>query len=244
MNETTRREAIVTGGQGLAALALGVIAIPTGANAETPFQKEKSMSEQPPQPFLTADEQRALYGLGLPGAFHRRLEPLIGDWNVEMTVFAKPDPIVSEGMTARREWIMGKRHIKEELLGGTISGIPYGRLTLLGYNSVNQRYELTSVDNMDTQNQRYEGEADTGGKVVTLHGVYTQAVYSSQVGGDGVSRATGGANPTPHKTLAGVQYAVRSVLTIESEMKHLHQFYFHPATGEEALAFQFVYKRR
>ena len=195
--------------------------------------------------FLTTDEQRTLYALGAPGAFHEQLEQTVGEWTVEMKIFANPTtPLIGQGLVSRKEWIMGKRHIKEEFLGGTIADVPYNRITLLGYNNVNQQYELTTVDNLDTQNQRYLGQPDETGKIITLHGDYTQAVFSSQVGGDGVSRTTGGTSPIPHKTLSGVLYSVRSVLRVESHDSHLHQFYFHPATGQEALAFQFAYKRR
>jgi hypothetical protein len=204
-----------------------------------------SLSNPSSEVFLAETEQDVLYKLGLPGAFHQKLEPLIGDWKVELTVFTDPSaPVKSEGLSSRKEWVMGRRHIKEEFLTGTLAGMQYGRLTLLGYNSVNGRYELTSIDNLDTHNQRYEGQSDESGQIITLYGTYTQAVMSDQVGGDGVSRATSGVHPAPRRTLAGVLYNVRSVLTIQNDDQHLHQFYFRPATGEEGLAFQFAYNRQ
>ena len=81
---------------------------------------------------------------------------------------------------------MGGRHIKEKFLTGTLAGMQYGRLSLLSYNSANGRYELTSIDNLDTHNLRYEGQSDESGRIITLYGTYTQAVMSDQVGGDGV----------------------------------------------------------
>ena len=56
----------------------------------------------------------------------------------------------------------------------------------------------------------------------------------------GSSRATSGVHPASRRTLAGVLFNVRSVLTIQSDDQHLYQVYFRPATGEEGLAFQFA----
>lgn len=62
-----------------------------------------SVSNPSPAAFLTETEQDALYRLGMPGAFHQKLGPLIGDWQVELTVFTDPSaPVKSEGLTFGR----------------------------------------------------------------------------------------------------------------------------------------------
>jgi hypothetical protein len=85
--------------------------------------------------------------LALPGDKHRWLDPLVGQWKVEMKVWpaAGAAPIVSSDLRARREWILGGRYLREEL-SGNFAGSPSNRVALLGFNNLEERFELTTLD--------------------------------------------------------------------------------------------------
>lgn len=187
----------------------------------------------------------ALYALGLPGEFHQRLEPLIGEWNVVMNIYPAPDakPVTSSGMISQKKWILGNRQIQEEIIAGVIGGMEHRKLTILGYNNVNARYELTTFDNLDTQAMTYHGWSDASGKTITLTASYTQAAYGGFITGDGVGRANG-AQQTPPKKIVGIAFTVRDVLTIESNSQHTLKMYFTPATGKEMLTAEYIYTRK
>jgi len=74
---------------------------------------------------------------GLPGPGHSALEPLLGDWRVEMSIHAtfgrspNEPPIVSTDLICRREWVSGGRYM-EDITEGTAVGGRYWRKGWLG----------------------------------------------------------------------------------------------------------------
>lgn len=202
-------------------------------------------AEKQSSPDDEAAQMDALYNLGLPSDFHKRLESLIGDWNVVMNIYpaAGAKPVTSSGMVSQKKWILGNRQIQEEIVAGAIGGMEHRKLTVLGYNNVNGRYEFTTFDNLDTQAMSYHGSADAAGKVITMTASYTQAAYGGLVTGDGVGRANG-AKPNPKKSIVGVAFTIRDVLTIESNNRHTLQMYFTPVTGKETLTAEYIYTRK
>ena len=205
------------------------------------------MSDEQPSSLTAISPQdlMPLYNLGGAGVHHQRLTPLIGEWEVYMEIYPAPgtDPIQSAGLIAQKRWIMDGREVLEEITAGSIGGMEHRKLTILGYDNVNQRYEFTTVDNLDTQTMRYQGTADASGKTITLIGAYTQAALADFVTGDGVGRASGG-TPRPNRALIGIAFSVRDVLTIQDENHHTLQMYFTPATGSEILTAQYSYTRQ
>ncbi len=73
-----------------------------------------------------------------------------------------------------------------------MAGVPHRKLTMLGYNAVNGRYEFVTADNLDTQQMVYQGSSDERTGVITMIAIYTQAVYAEMIASDGLSRAAGG----------------------------------------------------
>ena len=192
---------------------------------------------------MTPTENDALFALGKSGAFHKRLQPMVGDWNVTQRIFSGGDaaPIVSVGVTAHKKWILEERQLQEEM-AGTLAGMEMHKLTFLGYNNINGRYEFTTFDNLDTQTMTYHGQPDASGKVITMTAPYTQAVYGGFVSGDGISKATG-AKQGP-AFIAGIAFVVRDVLTITDNDHHTLQMFFTPAGGQESLSVQYDYTRQ
>ena len=168
---------------------------------------------------------------------------MVGDWNVTQRIFSGGDaaPLVSVGVTAHKKWILEERQLQEEM-SGILAGMEMHKLTFLGYNNINGRYEFTTFDNLDTQTMTYHGQPDASGKVITLTAPYTQAVYGGFVSGDGISKATG-AKQGP-AFITGIAFVVRDVLTITDNDHHTLQMFFTPAGGKEALSVQYDYTRQ
>ena len=76
---------------------------------------------------------------GTPGPQHKALDPLVGEWNVEVRKWDSPDrpPTVSKG-SASAKWIMGSRFIQEEF-GGEFMGKPFSGLMIIGYDNTKQK---------------------------------------------------------------------------------------------------------
>jgi hypothetical protein len=114
--------------------------------------------------------------LAMPGPEHAWLEPLAGEWKVEMLVFPGPgaQPIVSRDLKATRTWALGGRYLHEELRG-TFAGSPSARDAVLGYNRLDGRFELVTTDTFEPGQMIYLGRGDETAQRFSLYGESTEA---------------------------------------------------------------------
>lgn len=121
--------------------------------------------------------------LALPGEQHRWLQPLVGRWNVEMRVFVPGQtPLVSKDMSARREWILGGRYLREEL-EGVFAGNRSTRIAVLSFNNLDERWELVTIDTFEPGQMWYASQATGTPARFALHGASTEAGMSAQPSG-------------------------------------------------------------
>jgi len=117
---------------------------------------------------------------GTPGAAHKALDPLVGEWNAEVKSWMNPDapPTVSKA-TAKSTWVMNGRFVQEEF-EGEFMGKPFRGRSLTGYDNTKQEYTSVWIDDMHTSLFTSSGKAeltvtgrdDAGGQVITLEGKY------------------------------------------------------------------------
>ncbi len=114
--------------------------------------------------------------LAMPGPEHAWLEPLVGDWSVEMRVFpgGGAAPIVSADLRATRRWALGGRYLHEQLRG-TFGGNPSARDAVLGYNRLDGRFELVTTDTFEPGQMIYFSRGDETAQRFSLHGESTEA---------------------------------------------------------------------
>lgn len=198
---------------------------------------EKSYSQ------ITEDEHvNGMYALGEPGEAHHFLAPMVGEWNVVLHMYTGGGEIVtSAGLKSRKRLILDGRQVFEEIYEGTIAGWPHRKVTMLGYNAVNRRYEFVTADNFDAQQMVYRGARDGNSEAITMFADYTQAAYAEIVSGDELSRAAG--KPVSWRSTVGIQMTIRDVLSISSADEHRLEMYFRPAAGEEVLGAEYLYRR-
>ena len=73
--------------------------------------------------------------------------------------------------TAKATWVMNGRFVQEEFTG-EFMGKPFHGMSLTGYDNIKQKYNTVWVDDMHTSLVTAEGEAESGGKAITLAGKY------------------------------------------------------------------------
>src|SRR5512136_2799469 len=92
---------------GLAVLLAVTLPVPAGAQ-----QGEKK---------LTPEQQAAMEAwmkVATPGEGHKALEPMIGSWNVDSTMWEKPGETPQKGGgVAEDSWVLGGRFVKGEFKG-------------------------------------------------------------------------------------------------------------------------------
>src|SRR5262245_32427570 len=111
-----------------------------------------------------------------PGAAHKALEPLVGDWSAEVKMWMAPDapPTITKG-TAKNTWTLKGRFVQQEF-SGEFMGKPFRGIGFTGYDNVRQKYRSVWIDDMSTTMVTSEGNADQEGKVISFGGDYACAM--------------------------------------------------------------------
>jgi hypothetical protein len=148
----------------------GVSAAQPEKKADKPAQPEKK-ADKPAAPGMD-DAMAVLMQMGSPGAGHKALEPLIGEFEgtVKFTMGPGMDPMESKA-TIKREWIMDGRFVIEHVSGdGMGGGPPFKGMGIVGYSNLDKHYESYWIENMATHMSFATGTFDAAKKTFTLVG--------------------------------------------------------------------------
>jgi len=130
---------------------------------------EDKPASAPPEPSME-EMMKKMEAAGTPGAAHKALDPLVGEWDAEVKLWMTPDapPSITKA-TAKSRWVMKGRFVQEEF-DGEFMGKPFHGMSLTGFDNTKQKYATVWVDDTSTAMVTSEGEAKDGGKVVTFEG--------------------------------------------------------------------------
>lgn len=139
----------------------------TGLFNASPIMGQDKASAEKMDPKV-AEMMKKAETLGAPGAAHKLLEPLVGEWTAYVQFWMTPGgpPTPSKG-TAKSEWVLNGRFIKEEFKG-EMMGKPFTGMMLTGYDNHRKQFSTLWVDDMSTAMLKSEGTADPDGKVFTF----------------------------------------------------------------------------
>ena len=118
----------------------------------------------------SAEEQEMMkkwMAYATPGAGHKFLNHLVGEWETHMKSWMKPgeEPTVTKG-EAKGKLILGGRYLKVAHKG-TVMGMPFEGFSIGGFDNFTKKYFATWVDNMGTGIMLSRGTLDASGKVLT-----------------------------------------------------------------------------
>ena len=118
----------------------------------------------------------AIIAAATPGAAQQRLNALVGNFDVTVSVWVTPQsvPITSTAAAVGR-WVMDGRFV-ETSLSGFVAGEPFNALSLAGHDNAGKTYQATWVDNKSTEMVWYSGIFGSDGKTAVLSGSVTNAV--------------------------------------------------------------------
>jgi len=119
------------------AVVLGVAyaALPAASRAEDATASRAAHEPTTPQELL-----KAIAEAGKPGLEHKKLEALVGEWDVTLKLWTDPSKAPAELKgTSQRKWIMGGRFISESCRF-EIDGAAFEGLGLVGYDKGQKKY--------------------------------------------------------------------------------------------------------
>ena len=121
---------------------------------------------------------RALENAMTPGEGQKKLEPLVGTFDVKVRTWLDPSkaPIESSA-TAVDTWVLGGRYV-QQMLAGYIGGEPWSGISYAGYDNVTKKYVSTYMDTGSTGMEWYTGALDPDG----THGRMTATIADEVTG--------------------------------------------------------------
>jgi Protein of unknown function (DUF1579) len=170
---------------------------------------------------------------GQPNDGHIILKALAGDWRVDKSIYiamgTRERPARSREIVARRRLIAGGRYL-HDVTEGPFAGSTYYRMGLLGYSTMDRRYEFVTVDGTNANMMIYRGEPLPADRltsrplVISMKGTFTdQGLIGEET--------------------AGRSVAMRTVITLDDSERHVIDLYFTPPGKPEMLIDRSVYTR-
>ena len=110
-----------------------------------------------------------------PGEGQKRLEPLVGTFDVKILDWLDPSkpPIESKGV-AVHTWVLGHRYV-QTMLSAFVLGEPFNAIGYAGYDNIQKKYVASYMDSGSTGMEWYTGAMDPDGK----SGKMTATIYDA-----------------------------------------------------------------
>lgn len=117
-----------------------------------------------------------------PGDVHKMIAKSDGKWTHETTMWMDPSapPTKSKG-TCTNKMIMGGRY-QQSNLTGTMMGMPFEGMSLMGYDNKTHVFTSAWVDNMGTGMMTMEGKWDDATKSITFNGKCVEPMSGESMG--------------------------------------------------------------
>lgn len=132
---------------------------------------------------LNDAEMKALQESMMPGELHIMMAKWDGTWTTTNKMWMDPaaPPQVTAGTCVNR-MVLGGR-FQESRLSGTMMGMPFEGLGMLGYDKTKKKFTSTWMDNMGTGIMVLEGVWDAAGRRLNLSGTTTDPMTGEDVRG-------------------------------------------------------------
>lgn len=120
--------------------------------------------------FAQDDEMKKWMDYMTPGKEHKELAKMNGEWTSVNKMWMDPnaDPQTMEG-TASAEMLLGDRYSQMKNFG-TIMGMPYSGISVIGFDNAKKVYVSSYIDNMGTGMMYAEGVYDEKSKCIVFKG--------------------------------------------------------------------------
>jgi hypothetical protein len=147
-------------------LAVAVLLAGVAGAQEKGAEKGTKAAAAPDQKAMLEAMQKA----ATPGEAHKKLEAVVGTFDVKVTMWMDPGkpPAESTG-TAENKWALGNRYV-EERFEGTFMGQPFSGIGYTGYDNVKKKYVSTWMDTASTGIMLTTGSGDASGKTMNMSG--------------------------------------------------------------------------
>ena len=118
----------------------------------------------------------ALESAMAPGEGQKKLDPLIGTFNVAIKIWVTPDgPPIETTAASVNSWVLGGRFV-QMMLNGDAPNAPFSGTGHIGYDNVSKNYQASWMDTGSTAITLYTGNFGASGKSALLRGSISNAL--------------------------------------------------------------------
>lgn len=148
---------------------IGILAATLGPALPVAAQSAAKAESQAPM-------AKALESAMTPGEGQKRLDPLIGTFNVAIKIWVTPEgPPIESTAASVNSWVLGGRFV-QMMLNGDAPNAPYSGTGHIGYDNVTKNYQAAWMDTGSTAITLYTGKLDASGKSALMKGSITNAL--------------------------------------------------------------------
>jgi hypothetical protein len=118
--------------------------------------------------------------VGTPGEPHRLLAKLEGSWITRTRGWFEGKPTMESTGTCDQRLVLNG-HYLEQIYTGTMDGMPFSGINLLGYNNYTKKFESVWIDSMSTAIYFFVGRGSRDGRTITQECSYVDPVRGPAV---------------------------------------------------------------
>ena len=119
-------------------------------------------------PGKAAAVARAMDHAMTPGDYQKRLEPMVGSFDVRVLIWVDPSkPPIETSASAVSTWVLGNRFVQTMLVGGP-SADAFNAIGYIGYDNAAKHYQAAWMDDGSTAVTLYTGGFSADGKRATV----------------------------------------------------------------------------
>jgi len=148
---------------------IGILAATLGPALPVAAQSAAKVENQAPM-------AKALENAMTPGQGHKRLDPLIGTFNVAIKIWVTPEgPPIESTAASVNTWVLGGRFV-QMMLNGDAPNALFSGTGHIAYDNVTKNYQAAWMDTGSTAITLYTGKLDAAGKSALLKGSIPNAL--------------------------------------------------------------------
>jgi hypothetical protein len=140
------------------------------APAPAPAKEKDGFKGADPREHSAADMQRRMMESVMPNRFHKKLERLLGEWDVDLRMWMAPDaaPMASKG-TSKWTWLYEGKWVQgnSEM---SMMGMGFKSQWTMGYDNFKKKYVASGVNSMETALRTSEGNFGKDDNVLYTYG--------------------------------------------------------------------------
>jgi hypothetical protein len=118
--------------------------------------------------------------VGTPGEPHKLLAKLEGNWITRTRGYMEGKPVMESTGTCEQKLVLGGHYLQQDYTG-SMDGMPFSGINLLGYNNHTGKYESVWLDTMSTAIFFFVGKGSADGRTITQECSYIDPVRGPAV---------------------------------------------------------------